>query len=33
VTDDVVEMRVPLQGPIRGVEVNQDFAALAEIGS
>jgi hypothetical protein len=31
VTDQVTELRVPLHGPLRSAEVNQDFAALARI--
>ena len=33
VDERTTELRVPLQGALRGVEVNEDNAALAEIGS
>ena len=32
VTDEITELRVPLAGQLRGVDVNRDHAALAQIG-
>jgi len=31
VTDQITEIRVPLTGQLRGIDVNEDNAALAEI--